>query len=290
MNHGAVTPRPATHGDPSPQGPADRPRTVSSATTLPLSSIDLENTQFMFRLALRLGDLKRSIEEAGQQLPIVVRPLEDGRFQIIAGFRRANALRALGASSVLAVVRNDLADDQAAFHFSIIENSARKTYSDVERAFAIRRLERAGHSSTRVAELMGLTPRQKNNIKALLQLPEDVQRAVDDPEHRITARHALLLRQAERKLGDLDYGAWLSRIDGDPLSVRKLNTTLRKELGHRDRVFATLFDEHGTTWSAGQVRLSPVRLDVQSLSAEERARLLDELERLTVLVREAGVA
>ena len=71
-----------------------------------------------------LQELADSITAQGVVQPIVVRPLQDGRFELIAGERRWRATQLAGLGSIPAVVK-DL-DDQSAAAVSLIENIQRE--------------------------------------------------------------------------------------------------------------------------------------------------------------------
>ena len=149
---------------------------------VPITKLDYNDRSLMFRVTLRLADLQASIAAEGQQIPIVVRPSADSEtYQIISGFRRATAMRELDLDAVAAIVRHDLDDDELAFRAAIIENEQRQTCSDIDRALAIIRYEQASWTSVEVADLMGLSERQKSKLKRLLTLPEAVQASIDDP-------------------------------------------------------------------------------------------------------------
>jgi len=90
------------------------------------------------RLRKNLGDvedLARSIKLAGSLQPIVVRPLEDGRYELVLGERRLKAMQQLGYSEIPAIVRPY--DKRAARLAEIEENVRRLDYDSVERAKAI---------------------------------------------------------------------------------------------------------------------------------------------------------
>jgi len=90
------------------------------------------------RLRKNLGDvedLARSIKLAGNLQPIVVRPLEDGRYELVLGERRLKAMQQLGYSEVPAIVRPY--DKRMARLAEIEENIRRLDYDSVERAKAI---------------------------------------------------------------------------------------------------------------------------------------------------------
>jgi len=226
----------------------------------------------------------KSIESEGQQLPIVVRKkgkTRAMRYQVVSGFRRATAMKELGLETIAAIVRQDLDDDEAAFRAAVIENEQRKTYSDIDRALVIHRYERAGHSSVQVADLMGLTKRQKNNIRSLLDLPEVVQEAIGDPASHFGATHGITLRQLAGRYEGLDVGAWVERVNTEQLSVAQLKRQVNKAHKAPGRApLGSIFNPGATEREKGIYRLQPVKLDVAALGDEDKAKLRAELEEL----------
>jgi ParB family chromosome partitioning protein len=115
-----------------PQAPAAAPpapptRSVSQGaeSLVPLSLIDANPAQP--RTTIRpeaLEQLARSIQESGVVQPILVRPVANGRFQIIAGERRFRAAEKLGLPTIPAVVRT-VADDRV-LEFALVENIQRE--------------------------------------------------------------------------------------------------------------------------------------------------------------------
>src|SRR5262245_14328034 len=85
-----------------------------------------------------LNDLSNSIREHGVVQPIVVRSLEDGFFQLIAGERRWRAAQRAGLARIPAVVRD--AAEQAALELALIENLQREDLNPMEEAEAYGRL------------------------------------------------------------------------------------------------------------------------------------------------------
>lgn len=61
----------------------------------------------------RLEQLASSINNVGLMTPIIVRPIEGGKYEIICGHNRTNAMRELGRDTISADVREDLSDDEA---------------------------------------------------------------------------------------------------------------------------------------------------------------------------------
>lgn len=263
---------------------------------LPLSELDLSDETFRFRASLRVGPLRDSIAAEGQQLPIVVRRARrrgSPRYQIISGFRRVTALAQLGTGTVAAIVRDDLADDELAFRASVLENSQRRTYSDIDRALVIRSYEDRGFGSVDVADLMGLSKRQKNNLRGLLDLPPTVREAIDRPHSPFTATHGLVLKRLKGKYPTLHYGTWIRAVeegnDGLGLSVRQLKRLVNERYRPpEDAGLGSIFRRADTAPDEGVYRLQPVKIDTRALSVADREQLRGELEALLAALATPG--
>jgi ParB family chromosome partitioning protein len=120
---------------------------------------------------LALRDLAASILSRGLKQPITVRPMGDGRYQVVMGERRWRAhliLRNEGRledATILAHVRR-ATDEEMSFD-AIVENLARADLTVLEEAQAFQRMIGAGYSIERLARELGV---QKHRIKYRLQL------------------------------------------------------------------------------------------------------------------------
>ncbi len=144
-----------------------------------------------------LNELANSIREHGIVQPIVVRPLEDGFFQLIAGERRWRASQRVGLARLPAVVR-DAAEDSA-LELALIENLQREDLNPMEEAQAYERLiTDFGLTQEDVARRVGKNRATIANMLRLLRLPPEVQQWLR--ENRLTTGHA----KALLSLSDLD--------------------------------------------------------------------------------------
>ena len=144
-----------------------------------------------------LNELANSIREHGIVQPIVVRPLEDGFFQLIAGERRWRASQRAGLTRLPAVVR-DAAEDSA-LELALIENLQREDLNPMEEAQAYERLiTDFGLTQEEVARRVGKNRATIANMLRLLRLPPEVQQWLR--ENRLTTGHA----KALLSLSDLD--------------------------------------------------------------------------------------
>ena len=155
-----------------------------------------------------------------------------------------------------------------------IENEQRQTYSDI--ALAIIRYEQAGWTRVEVADLMGLSERQKNNLKRLISLPEAVQTAIDDPDDHCSATHGLVLGQLARRYPDLEH--WVATINRDQLSVTQLRRAIHKPT--TPPRLGSIFNDKATDRGKGVFRFDAVKVVVADLDDGEREQLRGELREL----------
>ena len=120
-----------------------------------------------------LEDLANSIREKGIIQPLIVRALEDGTHQIVAGERRWRAAQMAQLHEVPAVLR-DLTDTEV-LELAIIENIQRADLNPIEEAQAFAQLiERFGHTQEQLARALGISRSHIANMMRLLKLPASV--------------------------------------------------------------------------------------------------------------------
>ena len=120
-----------------------------------------------------LSGLAESVRAQGIIQPVVVRPIEGGRYELIAGERRWRAAKAAGLATVPALVR--ATDDRESLLLALVENVAREDLSAVEEARAYALLQDEFQLSLGdVAERVGRSKPSVSNRIRLLELPEDV--------------------------------------------------------------------------------------------------------------------
>ena len=121
-----------------------------------------------------LAELAESIKAQGVMQPILVRPVDGGRYEIIAGERRWRAAQRAGLKEVPALVRS--VPDQAALALALIENIQREDLNPIEEAQGIARLIsefRLTHDAAAAA--VGRSRSAVSNMLRLAQLPRQVQ-------------------------------------------------------------------------------------------------------------------
>ena len=137
-----------------------------------------------------LEELAKSIEQNGIIQPILVRPMADGSYQLIAGERRWRAARMAGLTEVPVTIR-EMSDEEASI-FALIENLQREDLNPVEEAEGLKSLiESYGFTQEEAADKVGKSRTAVTNTLRLLKLPSLVRDLLSNG--KITAGHARAL-------------------------------------------------------------------------------------------------
>ena len=137
-----------------------------------------------------IAALADSIREHGMIQPILVRPLENGSYQIVAGERRWRAARMLGLEEVPVTIR--AMSDQETMQIALIENLQRENLNPIEEAQGYQELlDQFGMTQEGIAQIVGRSRSAVANSLRLLQLPEQIQQYLQDGS--ITIGHAKAL-------------------------------------------------------------------------------------------------
>src|SRR5215212_2994792 len=116
--------------------------------------------------------LAASMADAGVVQPLIVRPLGDGRYELIAGERRWRAAREAGLQSLPAVVRDE--EEARRLQTALIENMAREDLNPVDAAHACAALvEDLGVSKEELGRRLGRSRSAISNLIRLLDLPDE---------------------------------------------------------------------------------------------------------------------
>jgi ParB family chromosome partitioning protein len=123
--------------------------------------------------AAALDALAGSIGSVGLLQPLIVRPLDDGRFELVAGERRWRAAQKAGIDRVPAVIRSSPEDER--LQAALIENMVREDLNPVEEARACAALvDDLGISKEELARRVGRSRAAISNLIRLLDLPDSV--------------------------------------------------------------------------------------------------------------------
>ena len=189
---------------------------------IPIGQID--RNPFQTRSQLndeQLAELAASITANGVVQPVLVRPLVNGRFQLIAGERRWKASELAGKKTVPAILRR--VSDEQAMEITIVENLQRMDLNPMEQARAFERLSREFHmTQEQMATRTGKDRATVANFLRLLRLPSSVQARVETGELSFGhARSLLAFEHAE----EMETAA--QRIVKLSLSVRQTETYIQ---------------------------------------------------------------
>ncbi len=119
-----------------------------------------------------LSALAASIETSGVVQPLLVRPLPDGSYELVAGERRWRAAQEAGLEKVPAVVRDQ--EEAERLQAALIENMVREDLNPVEEAKACAALlEDLGLTKEELAKRVGRSRPAVSNLVRLLELPDE---------------------------------------------------------------------------------------------------------------------
>jgi ParB family transcriptional regulator, chromosome partitioning protein len=185
--------------------------------------------------ASSLEDLAASIKAQGIMQPILVRPVGNQRYEIIAGERRWRASKLAGLREVPVLVR-EIADE-AALAMALIENIQREDLNPLEEAMGLQRLiDEFGMTHQQAAEAVGRSRPAASNLLRLMQLAPPVQDLL--LAGKIDMGHA----RALLPLGPGDQVQLAQRTVQKGLSVRQVETLVNQLMQEPVEKLAKLVD------------------------------------------------
>jgi ParB family chromosome partitioning protein len=235
-----------------------------------------------------LQELAASIREHGVLQPILVRPLDDGRYQLIAGERRWRASRIAGHATIPALVEE--IDDDTALEISIIENLQREDISPLDEAAMYDRMIRDhGYSIRRLAEKLGKDKGYLENRLRLADAPPEIRELVSLRKDTLSHAYELMKVDDPRKRRKL-----AGQVARNELSLVKLRERIE---GRRPRVARDDVPEVGADapavepeaeadWAGRQGASIPIR-DDSLITAKQQ--LNEAVEALADILRNPEV-
>ena len=162
----------------------------------------------------KLAELADSIRAQGVVQPVVVRPLGEGEFELIAGERRWRAAQLAEIDEIPAVVRD--VPDEASIAMALIENIQREDLNPLEEATALRRLiDDFEMTHQQAADAVGRSRAAVSNLLRLLELMQEVKDMID------------------MRLIEMGHARALLSLDDD-LQVQAAREVVHKKLSVRD--------------------------------------------------------
>ncbi len=233
--------------------------------------------------AAGLDALAGSIGSVGLLQPLIVRPLEDGRYELVAGERRWRAAQQAGIDRVPAVVRTSPEDER--LQAALIENMVREDLNPVEEARACAALvDDLGISKEELARRVGRSRAAISNLIRLLDLPDSALALLERGELSEGHGRAILqVRDQDRRARLAKQAAsegWSVR-DTERRAAGSSSARSRKPSGGRisaeERAAMTEAEDLLGSALGQDVR---VRRDGSGVKAELRFEDLGELESL----------
>jgi ParB family chromosome partitioning protein len=220
-------------------------RPHDSLLTLPVARIRPGRYQPRTKMDQQaLAELAASIRSQGLMQPLLVRPVDRDRYELIAGERRWRAAQMAGLEEVPALVRE--VPDDAALAMSLIENIQRENLNPMEEAAGIQRLvEEFKMTHEQAADAVGRSRSATTNLLRLLKLARPVQEMLMEGALEMGHARALLALDGARQI---EAG---KRVAAKGLSVREtealVHTMLRGPVAARrkraDRDLARLEEQ-----------------------------------------------
>lgn len=168
-----------------------------------------------------LDELADSIRQKGVMQPLVLRPIDDGGYEIVAGERRFRASQMAGLGFVPAVIR--ALTDQEALEIALIENVQRRDLSALEEGEGYARLmDEFGYTQEELAKSLGKSRSHIANLLRLLNLPDEVRALLE--QDKLSMGHARALLSSTAPLEHAN------RIIADNLSVRQTEMLVQGKL------------------------------------------------------------
>ncbi len=191
--------------------------------------------------AAALAELSDSIREHGVIQPLLVRPMADGSYRLVAGERRYRAARMAGLTEVPVTVR-EMSDEEESI-FALIENLQREDLNAIEEAEGLKRLiDSFGLTQEQAAARVGKSRTAVTNALRLLHLPEEITALVKDG--KVSMGHARALLSVEdaaelSRIAELIVKNGISVRETDRLCKRagKTEKTPVKRTKTRDRFY-----------------------------------------------------
>ncbi len=175
-----------------------------------------------------LEELAQSIRNHGVMQPIVVRPVEGGRYEIIAGERRWRASQLAGLERVPALVRE--VPDEAAIAMALIENIQREDLNPIEEAVALQRLQQEFQlTQQQVADAVGKSRVSVSNLLRLIALPEEIKTLLSHGDLEMGHARALLGLPADQQVEGARH------VVARGLTVRQTEALVRQWLSSKEK-------------------------------------------------------
>jgi ParB family chromosome partitioning protein len=240
-----------------------------------------------------LDELAASIAARGVIQPVIVRPMGDGRYRLVAGERRWRAAQRARLHEIPALVRK--LTEREVMAIALIENLQREDLNPIEEAQAYQRLsEQEGMTQAEIARMVDKSRSHVANLQRLLALPEAVMDMVQKGD--------LSMGHARALIGVEDAEALAQEAVTKGLSVREVEQFVRRKAGREAPQKRKARDERGPTDNADITAMEqhleeflglPVKIttdgDPRSGAVTIRYRTLDQLDLICQRLAGEGI-
>ncbi|HYH39816.1 MAG TPA: ParB/RepB/Spo0J family partition protein [Azospirillum sp.] len=245
-----------------------QPVPLSDVVMVPVAAIALPDSLARRRIDPEgLDALIRSIGEHGLLQPVLVRPLPDGRYELLAGLRRLRAVQAIRQSAIPARL---LATGAPAV-LSLVENLQREPLDALELTEALKRLEDDGRGRAAIAALVGRSRTWVADALSLNTLPDAIK--AEYPAVRKSVTRSLLVEIARVRDPEAQLALWEEAKAG-ALTVRAARAKRRETPPLRVRAVA----------AARRFAKQLGKLDATALEDADREALVALRERIDALL------
>ncbi|TAJ99037.1 MAG: ParB/RepB/Spo0J family partition protein [Chloroflexota bacterium] len=238
--------------------------------------------------ATMLEELAASIREHGVLQPILVRPLGNNEYQLIAGERRWRASKAAGQATIPALVEE--IDDDTALEIAIIENLQREDLSPLDEAAMFDRMVKDhGYSVRKLAQKLGKDKGYLENRLRLADAPEEIRELVSLRKDTLSHAYELMKVDDVKKRkrlaaqvarGDLTLAKLRDRIEGRRGRTASTEPTEAEGEEQGDETSGAA-EEAEAAWTGRRRAAEPIRDDslvnAKQLLSEAVEELVDVL-------------
>jgi len=230
----------------------------------------------------KIDELSESIKTHGVLQPLLVAPLDNGNYQIVAGERRWRAASRAGLKTVPVIVKNY--SEQEILAISLVENLQRQDLNDIEKAHTYQTLiEKFALTHETLASMLGISRAAVTNTLRLLALTDKEQQALLN--NKISSGHArallsmpegnmrssaldailknsLSVREAEKLVKNISNKKTVKQQSVKDINLLQLESDITEVLG--SKVLISEFDGKG-------------KITIEYYSKAERERLIEGL-------------
>ncbi len=234
-----------------------------------------------------LNELAGSLKQFGVLQPLIVVPLDDGNYRLVAGERRWRAAQIAGLTELPVIIREPAQLEE--LEIALIENVQRVDLSPLEQAISIERLHQQFNLTYRqIAERLSKAETTVSNLVRLLQLPESARDAL--AENKISEGHARAIlslkaypEAQEELLQNIIEKSWSVR------QAEQFATTYKQGVKKEEAVKERMATETPETKRLSKTLKTPVsvrrtakggRLEIHFKSDDELGSLLEKLNNL----------